>query len=65
MQITKRNGAKEEFSREKIENAVKKAFEAVGEDYDPNIVEGVVQTFEWNHRYNKEFSVEDIQNEIE
>jgi len=58
--VLKRNGKKENFNANKIENVIKKAFNSENIDYDKKIFEGVIEKIE-----NNIFSVEDIQDLIE
>lgn len=68
MYIIKRNGTKEEFNAEKIENAVKKAFKATASENDVIFVEQHLQKYieELENRLKyKDITVETIQDEIE
>lgn len=60
MQITKRDGSKEEFQIEKIINAVTKAFQAVGEEIPAALIDRIKAT-----NFKADTSVEDIQNTVE
>jgi len=59
--ITKRDGSKEEFYSYKIEDAIKKAFKSVGEQYDSKIFLKVIDVMIKNNLS----SVEQIQDYIE
>ena len=63
MQVIKRNGEKQPFDFSKIKNAVNKAFNAVHQSDAPDefidYINAVSQTF------NKDITVEEIQNTVE
>ena len=64
MFVIKRDGSKEEFNAEKIENAILKAFDA--QLYDLSIEDKAeIKAFCKSLNRNKEQSVEDIQDEVE
>jgi ribonucleoside-triphosphate reductase len=59
--ITKRDGSKDQFSLDKIMNAIVKAFESVNEPADLGIVSKIL-----NHlNMHDDITVEDIQNQVE
>ena len=65
MTITKRDGRKVEFDRNKIISAIKKAFDSVGEPYG-DIPESIALAIENSYRFrSKAATVEDIQDEVE
>lgn len=59
--ITKRDGAKERFSLDKIMNAIVKAFESVNEPTDLGTVSKILA----NLNIHNDIKVEDIQNQVE
>ena len=63
--ITKRDGRKVEFDRNKIISAIKKAFDSIGEPYG-DIPESIALAIENSYRFMpKAATVEDIQDEVE
>ncbi len=59
--ITKRDGTKDVFSLDKIMNAIKKAFESVGEPIDLRQLSDIITHLD----IKNDISVEDIQNQVE
>ena len=59
--ITKRDGSKEQFSLDKIMNAIVKAFESVNEPSDLGIVSKILSHLD----IHEDISVDDIQNQVE
>ena len=65
MTITKRDGRKVEFDRNKIISAIKKAFDSVGEPYG-DIPESIALAIENSYKFRSTAAtVEDIQDEVE
>ena len=65
MTITKRDGRKVEFDRNKIISAIKKAFDSVGEPYG-DIPESIALAIENSYKFRSTVAtVEDIQDEVE
>ena len=63
--ITKRDGRKVEFDRNKIISAIKKAFDSVGEPYG-DIPESIALAIENSYKFRSTVAtVEDIQDEVE
>lgn len=67
-QVIKRNGKKVKFNKDKINEAIKKAFKAVNREYDDSVIDLLVlrtcADFETKIK-DKEISVEDIQDSVE
>ncbi len=59
--ITKRDGSQDQFSLDKIMNAVTKAFESVGEDVNLGVISKVLSHLD----VHEGITVEDIQNQVE
>lgn len=59
--ITKRDGSKENFSLDKIMNAIAKAFKSVNEDVDLGTVSKIISHL----KIESDITVEDIQNQVE
>ena len=60
MFITKRSGKKEQFNPQKIENAIKAAFNSVGYAVDDDVYDEIVNSIKiWDG-----ISIEDIQDEV-
>lgn len=61
--VRKRNKTIEQFQREKIENAIQKAFESCNKEVDRDIIQCVEETFDINS--DKTIGVEEIQDIVE
>lgn len=63
--IIKRNGSREGFDRTKIRNAVRKAFEAVGEPYTGTVLDYITEQVTGEIDEKKIVEIEDIQDIVE
>ena len=59
--ITKRDGTKDQFSLDKIMNAIAKAFESVQEPTDLGVISKILAHLD----IHNDITVEDIQNQVE
>ena len=62
--VKKRNGSLENFSWEKIDAAVEKAFKAQGKEVPPLVSDIVHDTIEMKHSSEDVIDIEDIQDDV-